>query len=107
MTSAIVDPGAVHARTKGCLRSRSQTCGRAVALEIRRVGVRDGFRVLDVKIKRILSASSFVHGALLYSAPTLNGIPRHRECTRILNADIRLQHVAIIDHAKALDNMQF
>src|SRR5208282_5999540 len=80
---------------------------RAVALEIRRVRVRDGFRVLDVKIERILSASSFVHGALLYAAPTLKGIPRHRECARILDADIRLQHIAIIDHAKPLDNMEF
>jgi hypothetical protein len=78
-----------------------------VALEIRRVRVRDGFRVLDVKIERILSAGSFVHGALLYAAPTLNGIPRHRECARILDADIRLQHIAIIDYAKPLDNMEF
>jgi hypothetical protein len=68
--------------------------------------VRDGFRVLDVKIERILSANSFVHGALPYAAPTLNGIPRHRECARILDADIRLQHIAIIDHTKPLDNME-
>ena len=54
------------------------------ALEIRRVRVRDGFRVLDVKIERILSANSFVHGALLYATPTLNSIPRHHECARIL-----------------------
>src|SRR5258708_29937459 len=69
--------------------------------------MRDGFRVLDVKIERILSASSFVHGALLYATPTLNGIPRHHECARILDADIRLQYIAVIDHAKPLDNMEF
>jgi hypothetical protein len=40
------------------------------ALEIRLVRVRDGLRLLDVKIERILSASSFVHGALLYATPT-------------------------------------
>jgi hypothetical protein len=29
------------------------------------------------------------------------------KCARILDADIRLQHVAVIDHAKPLDNMEF
>ena len=75
-------------------------------LEIWRVRVGDGFRVLDVEIERILSASSFVHGPLPYAAPALNGIPRYRECARILDADISLQHIAIIDHAKALDDME-
>jgi hypothetical protein len=37
------------------------------ALEIRHVRVRDGFRVLDVKIDSILSANSFVHRALPYA----------------------------------------
>ena len=37
-----------------------------MALEIRRVRVRNGFRVLDVKIERILSANSFVHGTAFH-----------------------------------------
>jgi hypothetical protein len=41
------------------------TLPQPMALKIRRVRVRDRFRVLDVKIEGILSANSFVHGALV------------------------------------------
>src|SRR6266853_6848556 len=48
---------------------------------------------------------NLAHCRLILPEP-LDGVPRHREGTRVLDVNVRLQHVAVLDQAEALNHVK-
>jgi hypothetical protein len=86
--------------------NHNQEYGRS---EFRLVGLRDRNEALIEMILIVLGTDHFVerHFLLTLVAPvTLNRVPRHRECTGILNVNLDFQPLAAVDDLEALHDVE-